>query len=133
MPHIIKRCQQDNNYSDEDMVILEKELKRYLVLAMLNKENGLGLGMYSKMLIIFGILLFYLQKPMQIFARNIVIISSIILQKLIHPLTRKKRKKYVKIFKLLSKAMKKYSEKKFMLFGYLICVNMMKMITEYTY
>ena len=46
--NIIKRCQKDYNYTNEDMVILEKELKKYFVLAALKTEPGSELGMYSK-------------------------------------------------------------------------------------
>ena len=45
MADIIKRCQKDNGYTDKDMVILEKELKRYLILAILDAGK---FGMYSK-------------------------------------------------------------------------------------
>lgn len=45
MSDIIKRCQKDFGYSDQDMIILEKELKRFLILAAI--EDG-SLGMYSK-------------------------------------------------------------------------------------
>lgn len=48
MVDIVKRCQKDYNYTNEDMVILERELKRYLILSTFNKKNGLGSGMYSK-------------------------------------------------------------------------------------
>ncbi|MGE0010476.1 MAG: hypothetical protein AB7F19_00755 [Candidatus Babeliales bacterium] len=42
-----KRCQKDFGYSDEDIVILERELKRYLILCALNK-NKENIGMYSR-------------------------------------------------------------------------------------
>lgn len=45
MPDIIKRCQKDFGYSDQDMIILEKELKRFLILAI---EGDGRIGMYSK-------------------------------------------------------------------------------------
>ncbi len=48
MPDVIKRCQKDYGYTDEDMIILEKEFKRYLILAVLAKNNSDGVGMYSK-------------------------------------------------------------------------------------
>ena len=48
MPHILARCQKDYNYTDEDMIILEKELKRYLILSLFEGKADLGTGMYSK-------------------------------------------------------------------------------------
>ncbi len=48
MDDIIKRCQKDHNYTNEDMIILEKELKKYLILSALITNNGSGVGMYSK-------------------------------------------------------------------------------------
>ncbi len=48
MPHILARCQKDYNYTDEDMIILEKELKRYLILSFVNDEADLDTGMYSE-------------------------------------------------------------------------------------
>lgn len=48
MPHIIARCQKDHKYLDEDMPILESELKKYLILAIVHKDSKLGRGMYSK-------------------------------------------------------------------------------------
>ncbi len=48
MTYIVKRCQKDHNYSDEDMVILERELKRYFALSVAKTKNDLGNGMYSK-------------------------------------------------------------------------------------
>jgi hypothetical protein len=44
MTHILKRCQQDHDYSADDMIILETELKKYFILAALKKGP---LGMYS--------------------------------------------------------------------------------------
>ena len=46
MPNIIKRCQKDFGYSDADMVILEKELKRFLIMCIVLDSDYLG--MYSK-------------------------------------------------------------------------------------
>ncbi|MBM3894196.1 hypothetical protein FJ366_01210 [Candidatus Dependentiae bacterium] len=43
---MIDRCKLDHNYTDQDMQILEKELRRFLYLCLQNK-NG-GTGMYSK-------------------------------------------------------------------------------------
>ncbi len=43
---IVKRCQKDHAYSNEDMVILEKELKRFLALSLI-KDQQSGNGMYS--------------------------------------------------------------------------------------
>lgn len=48
MTDITKRCQKDYGYTDEDIKILEKELKRYLILAMLSDPHTDGYGMYSK-------------------------------------------------------------------------------------
>lgn len=45
MSDIIKRCQKDFGYTDQDMVILEQELKRFLILSILLPN---ALGMYSK-------------------------------------------------------------------------------------
>lgn len=47
MPDVITRCQKDHHYSDEDMVILEQELKRYLILAIVKTDIPGGSGMYS--------------------------------------------------------------------------------------
>lgn len=46
MPNVIKRCQKDFGYSDNDMVMLEKELKRYLSLCIVVDNDYVG--MYSK-------------------------------------------------------------------------------------
>ena len=43
---IIRRCQKDFNYSDQDMILLERELKRFLILGIIN--DGATFGMYSK-------------------------------------------------------------------------------------
>lgn len=48
MPDIIARCQKDHHYTDEDMVLLENELKKYLILAIVHKDSKMGCGMYSK-------------------------------------------------------------------------------------
>lgn len=47
MAHIIKRCQKDYKYSDQDMIILEKELKRFLALSLIQDDTHAGNGMYS--------------------------------------------------------------------------------------
>ena len=47
MPHVIARCQKDYNYTDEDMVILEQELKKYLALSAVKAKDELGTGMFS--------------------------------------------------------------------------------------
>ncbi len=47
MNDIVKRCQKDYNYSDQDMVILEKELKRYFILSAVKTPHAGGTGMYS--------------------------------------------------------------------------------------
>jgi hypothetical protein len=47
MPHVIARCQKDHNYTNDDMVILEQELKRYLALSAIMQKEDLGTGMYS--------------------------------------------------------------------------------------
>ncbi len=46
MDAIVKRCQKDHAYSNEDMVILETELKRFLALSLI-KDTRSGNGMYS--------------------------------------------------------------------------------------
>lgn len=48
IPHMIDRCKKDFNYSDEDMVILERELKRYLALCAVKNNADLSIGMYSR-------------------------------------------------------------------------------------
>ena len=48
MTEIVERCKKDHNYTDEDMLILEKELKRYLSLSLVKNKNDVGTGMYSK-------------------------------------------------------------------------------------
>ena len=45
MTNVIDRCQKDFGYSDQDMIVLEKELKRFLILAAINDRS---VGMYSK-------------------------------------------------------------------------------------
>ena len=46
MPNVIRRCQKDFGYSDADMIILEKELKRFLIMCMVLDSDYIG--MYSK-------------------------------------------------------------------------------------
>lgn len=46
IPNIIKRCQKDFGYNDADIIVLEKELKRYLTLCIL--DDSANFGMYSK-------------------------------------------------------------------------------------
>jgi len=41
---IITRCQKDHNYTDQDMIILENELKKFFILS----EKKQAIGMYSK-------------------------------------------------------------------------------------
>lgn len=48
MPDVIKRCKKDFNYTDDDMKIIEKEFKRFLVLSVVTKDHQTGVGMYSK-------------------------------------------------------------------------------------
>ena len=48
MPDIIERCKKDFDYTDEDMQILEKEFKRFLILCILRPDSDPGVGMYSK-------------------------------------------------------------------------------------
>lgn len=48
MPHIIARCKKEHHYEDEDMLLLEKELKKYLILAIVHRGAELGNGMYSR-------------------------------------------------------------------------------------
>jgi hypothetical protein len=48
MPYVIERCKKDHGYDDEDMAIIEREFKRYLVLVAEKKQKGEGTGMFSK-------------------------------------------------------------------------------------
>jgi hypothetical protein len=48
MPYVIERCKKDHGYDDEDMAIIEREFKRYLVLVANKKKKGEGTGMFSK-------------------------------------------------------------------------------------
>jgi hypothetical protein len=47
---MIERCKKEHDYTDEDMVILEKELKRYFIISELNRseETKSGFGMFSR-------------------------------------------------------------------------------------
>jgi hypothetical protein len=45
MPDIIERCQKDFKYTNEDMQLLEKEFKRFLILCIIFKDSNIG--MYS--------------------------------------------------------------------------------------
>jgi len=47
MSNVLARCKKDHNYNDEDMIILEQELKRYLTLAAVKSKDDLGNGMFS--------------------------------------------------------------------------------------
>ena len=47
MTDVVKRCQKDFGYTDEDMAILEPELKKYLALSLVTSKEDLGTGMYS--------------------------------------------------------------------------------------
>jgi hypothetical protein len=47
MPNIIDRCQKDFKYTNEDMILLEKEFKRFLILCVLKKDPYENIGMYS--------------------------------------------------------------------------------------
>jgi len=47
IPNMIARCKKDFKYTDEDMVILERELKRYFVLCALKNNKDRAMGMYS--------------------------------------------------------------------------------------
>ena len=42
---VVARCKKDHNYTNEDMELLERELRRYLYLCVTSKN---ALGMYSK-------------------------------------------------------------------------------------
>ena len=46
MGPIVDRCKKDYKYTDEDMMLLERELKRFFVLSAFNKKEGTG--MYSR-------------------------------------------------------------------------------------
>ena len=48
MPYIIKRCQKNHDYTDDDMKILEQELKRYLSLPLTRNKGEPSSGMYSR-------------------------------------------------------------------------------------
>ena len=48
MPYVIERCKRDYGYDDQDMAIIEREFKRYLVLVANKKKKGEGTGMFSK-------------------------------------------------------------------------------------
>jgi len=47
MPHVLTRCKKDYKYSDEDVVILEQEFKRFMALSLYESSDGLGTGMFS--------------------------------------------------------------------------------------
>lgn len=47
IPNMIARCKKDFQYTDEDMLILERELKRYFVLCALKENKDRSIGMYS--------------------------------------------------------------------------------------
>jgi|GEM_PF-1391916 len=42
---VVARCKKDHDYTDEDMILLEKELRRFLYLCVICKDS---VGMYSK-------------------------------------------------------------------------------------
>lgn len=42
---MVERCKKEHGYTDEDMIILERELKRYFILSELNKS---GFSMFSR-------------------------------------------------------------------------------------
>lgn len=44
----IARCKKDFGYNDAEMLLLEKELKRYLIMAIIKTEPAESVGMYSK-------------------------------------------------------------------------------------
>jgi hypothetical protein len=47
MTDMVFRCQKDFGYSDEDMIILERECKRYLILCYVKDNPDDGIAMYS--------------------------------------------------------------------------------------
>jgi hypothetical protein len=47
MNDITERCKKDYNYSDEDIIILEQELKRFLILCSLKENVHANVSMYS--------------------------------------------------------------------------------------
>jgi hypothetical protein len=47
MPQVINRCKKEHNYTDQDMIILEQELKKYLALSAVKTKEDLGTGMFS--------------------------------------------------------------------------------------
>jgi len=48
MADIIQRCQKDFGYTNEDMTILEQELKRFLVLCSIKENSDATVNMYSE-------------------------------------------------------------------------------------
>ncbi len=48
MVDVIKRCQKNFDYTDEDMVMLERELKRYLILCAIKENQYTPINMYSE-------------------------------------------------------------------------------------
>lgn len=47
MPEVLKRCQKDFNYTDQDIIILEQEFKRFLILCIIKENVDKGIHMYS--------------------------------------------------------------------------------------
>lgn len=47
MTNMINRCKKDFHYSDDDMITLERELKRFLILCTIEKNKDVEMGMYS--------------------------------------------------------------------------------------
>ena len=43
-----ERCKKDHGYTDEDVNLMEKELKRYFLMILLKEANDPPIGMYSK-------------------------------------------------------------------------------------
>lgn len=48
LKHMVNRCKKEHAYSDEDMEIIEKELKRYFLMIALDSDKNHILNMYSK-------------------------------------------------------------------------------------
>ncbi len=47
MINVVKRCQKDFGYNDDDMIMLERELKRYLILCAIKENANTSVNMYS--------------------------------------------------------------------------------------
>ena len=48
MDFVVDRCQKEFGYSDQDMIILEKELKRFLILCITKPDPKQSVSMFSR-------------------------------------------------------------------------------------